>query len=336
MDLFIPEVAYINPQALKHPLGNEAYQYLKSLGVPIIESNRVSIDTDSPVKNYVKAKKTILLTVSKQKKLQQCKPSADYQFALSSSCPGHCEYCYLQTTQGEKPYMRLFVNIEEILENIQEYIDGNKPNITTFEAASITDPVGLDHITRALEKCITYFGESSHGRLRLVTKFDHVDPYLKLPHNGHTTFRFTINTQWVIKNFEHHTSSAHERVEGAKKIAHANYPLGFIIAPIMLYDHWEKDYKDLLEELSLALKDYEKPIGFELIQHRFTSKAKDLILQRFPNTKLNLDEESRKLKWGPYGQFKYVYPKEKSDYMRDYLTGLIKDLFPNGRIEYFT
>lgn len=334
--LFIPDKAFIDPRILEYEVGRFAKSQLENLNVPIVESRKVLIEGQTPSENYAKAKKTIYLTVTKVKKLRPCRPSADYQFALSSSCPGHCEYCYLQTTQGEKPFMRVFVNIDEILEVIQDHIDDNLPNITTFESGSITDPIALEHLTGNLKRCIEYFGESENGKLRVVTKYNNVDSFLNIKHNNHTKFRFSINTKYVIDKFEHNTSSFPERIEAARKIAEAGYPIGFLIAPIMIYDNWIADYKELLEQLKFELGDYNKKITFELIQHRFTARAKELILTRFPKTQLDMDEENRQLKWGPYGKFKYVYPKEKSSEMKEYISNLIMDNFSNAEIEYFT
>lgn len=336
MKLFIPDIAYIDPKILKCDAGKKVMEYLESLKVPIIKSKKVVIDCGSPEKNYAMAKKTILFTTNSQKKLVSCRPSADYQFSLSSSCPANCEYCYLQTTQGEKPFMKVFLNIEEILEVIQTYIDNNIQSITTFECASITDPVALEHLSGNLKKCIEFFGGSSNGRLRLVTKFDDVDGFLKLKHNKHTKFRFTLNTPYVISNFEHNTSSYEERIGAVKKIADAGYPIGFIIAPIMIYDNWKEEYKELFERLKIALADYNEEISFELIQHRFTKAAKELIVQRFKNTKLDLNEEMRQLKWGPYGKFKFVYRKVDSDDIKNYISELINNNFQQAVIEYFT
>ena len=336
MKLFIPDVAYIDPKILKYSSGKKVVEYLEKLKVPIINSKKVLIDSGCPEKNYAIAKKTILFTTNGQKKLVSCRPSADYQFSLSSSCPANCEYCYLQTTQGETPFMKVFLNIEEILEVIQSYIDNNMPNITFFECASITDPIALEHLSGNLKKCIEYFGQCSNGRLRLVTKFDDVDSLLKLKHNKHTKFRFTLNSRYVINNFEHNTSSFQERIDAVKKISGAGYPIGFIIAPIMLYDNWKEEYKELFARLKLALQDYQDEISFELIQHRFTKAAKELIVQRFKNTKLDLREETRQLKWGPYGKFKYVYKKPDSEDMKSYISQLINDNFSNAIIEYFT
>ncbi len=336
MRLFIPDQAFINPTSLQYDVGQFAKKQLEKYNVPMIETRKVLIEGKSPSDNYVKAKKTIYLTTTKVKKLRTCKPSADYQFALTSSCPGHCEYCYLQTTQGEKPFMRVFVNIEEILEVIQVHIDNNLPNITTFESGSITDPIALEHLTGNLKRCVEFFANSDKGRLRIVTKYNNVDSFLNIKHNKHTKFRFSINSKYVINQFEHNTSSFHERIEAARKIARANYPIGFIIAPIMIYENWKDDYKELIERLKSELGDYQEQITFELIQHRFTATAKELILTRFPKSKLDMVEDNRQLKWGPYGKFKYVYPKDESSEMKEYISQLILSNFSNASIEYFT
>ncbi|GIM28921.1 spore photoproduct lyase [Clostridium polyendosporum] len=336
MKLFIPDIAYIDPRSLKYPAGKSVKEYLDKLNIPIINSRKVVIEGKSPQQNYAKAKRTVYITINLEKKLKSCKPSSDYQFSLSSSCPGHCEYCYLQTTQGEKPFMKVFVNIEDILSVIQQHIEINLPNITSFECGSITDPVALEHLTGNLKKCIEFFGSSNNGRLRVITKFDNVDSFLNINHNKHTKFRFSINTRDVINKFEHNTSTFEERISAAKKIATAGYPIGFIVAPIMIYDSWKDDYKELIHRLKVELEGYNDEISFELIQHRFTSTAKELILTRFPDTQLDMNEEARQLKWGPYGKFKYVYPKEKSSEIKEYISELIKTNFKNSIIEYFT
>ncbi|MBZ9687548.1 hypothetical protein G9F72_014545 [Clostridium estertheticum] len=54
------------------------------------------------------------------------------------------------------------------------------------------------------------------------------------------------------------------------------------------------------------------------------------------NTVLDLNEEARQLKWGPYGKFKYVYKKSDSTDMNNYISDLINNNFHGAIIEYFT
>ncbi|TCK98489.1 spore photoproduct lyase [Natranaerovirga hydrolytica] len=336
MNRFIPDKAYINPKALDYDKGIAIKNTLESLGVPIILSRSVKIDEETVQKKYIQSKKTIYVTLNNQKKLQPCRPSADYMFHLSSSCPAHCEYCYLQTTQGEKPFLKLFVNLEDIFNVIDNYIQLKPSDYTYFEAGSLTDPIALEHLSDNLKDGIEYFGKSNQGRLRVVSKYDYVDGFLDIQHHNHTKFRFSMNAQYVIDTFEHHTSNFEERILAASKIADAGYPIGFIIAPIMVFDGWKEGYDHLFKELSLKLKDYKKEITFELIQHRYTQTAKELILERFPKTSLDMDEATRQLKWGPYGKFKYVYLKEVSSDMKAFMIDSINKYFNNAVIEYFT
>jgi spore photoproduct lyase len=77
-------------------------------------------------------------------------------------------------------------------------------------------------------------------------------------------------------------------------------------------------------------------LTFELIQHRFTKPAKKVIQERYPNTKLEMDEEKRKYKWGRYGIGKYVYQKDDVEVLEETIRGYIYEYFPDAEIQYFT
>ncbi|MGQ0519457.1 spore photoproduct lyase family protein, partial [Bacillus sp. D-CC] len=53
------------------------------------------------------------------------------------------------------------------------------------------------------------------------------------------------NSRYVIKNFEPGTSPFEERIEAARKVAGAGYPLGFIVAPLYMHEGWEEGYREL-------------------------------------------------------------------------------------------
>ncbi|HCF53397.1 MAG TPA: spore photoproduct lyase, partial [Bacillus sp. (in: Bacteria)] len=184
---------------------------------------------------------------------------------------GHCHYCYLQTTMGSKPYIRTYVNVEEILDAADKYMKERAPEVTRFEASCTSDIVGIDYLTHTLKRAIEHFGESEYGKLRFVTKFHHVDHLLDAKHNGKTRFRFSVNADYVIKNFEPGTSPLAKRIEAAGKVARAGYPLGFIVAPIYLHEGWKEGYYHMFERLNAELPlDARDDITFEFIQHRFT------------------------------------------------------------------
>ncbi|WP_406945225.1 spore photoproduct lyase [Halobacillus sp. SY10] len=338
---FVPELVYIEPRALEYPLGRELKEKFEKMGIEIRETtshNQVrNLPGENDFQKYRIAKSTLVVGVRKTLKFDTSKPSAEYAIPLATGCMGHCHYCYLQTTMGSKPYIRTYVNVEEVFDAAEQYMKERAPEETRFEASCTSDIVGIDHLTHSLKRAIEYFGESEHGRLRFVTKFAHVDHLLDAKHNGRTRFRFSMNADYVIKYLEPGTSRLDDRIEAAAKVAKAGYPLGFIIAPIYLYEDWKEGYRILFEKLQDKLPDYAtKDLTFELIQHRFTKPAKRVIQKNYPMTKLEMDEEKRKYKWGKYGIGKYVYQKDEQEEMKNVLGGYINQYFPEASLEYFT
>ncbi|SFQ29252.1 spore photoproduct lyase [Salibacterium halotolerans] len=338
---FVPELVYVEPRALEYPLGKELKQKFENMGIEIRHTtshNQVrNLPGDNHFQRYRTAKSTLVIGIRKTLKFDTSKPSAEYAIPFVTGCMGHCHYCYLQTTMGDKPYIRTYVNVDEILESAEEYMQQRAPEPTRFEASCTSDVVGVDHLTHTLKQAIEYFGKTEHGQLRFVTKFAHIDHLLDAEHNGRTRFRFSINSDYVIKYFEPGTSRLHERIEAAVKAARAGYPLGFIIAPIYLHEGWKEGYREMMEKLNKALPaDARKDLTFEMIQHRFTKPAKRVIQKNYPMTKLELDESKRKWKWGRYGIGKYVYTNEEQEDMKDTIGSYIASYFPEASLDYFT
>ena len=93
----------------------------------------------------------------------------------------------------------------------------------------------------------------------------------------------------------------------------------------------------MFERLDAELPaDAREDITFEFIQHRFTKTAKNVIEKNYPKTKLNLDESTRRLKWGKYGIGKYIYQKDEEEEIKDKLHSYMDKFFPHSKLEYFT
>lgn len=337
---YIPKRAYFEPDALEYPLGQKIYKTLSELNVPIKKTtshNRVTgIPGKTPQEQYLEGKNTLVVGVRKGKDFQTCKPSAHYQLPITTSCPGKCEYCYLNTTLGKKPYLRVYVNLDEILAKTKEYIKERLPETTIFEGAATSDPLPTEPYTNSLAKTIEFFSTQEHARFRFVTKFTNVDSLLNIDHRGHTRFRFSLNSDTIINDYEHSTPNLKERIKAASKVSRAQYPLGFIIGPIMLYENYQKEYIDLFEELHDSLDpNIFDTLAFEFITHRFTKKAKNQILDIFPQTTLPMDEEERQFKYGQFGYGKYIYPKENMRELKDFFENLHRKYFPGSEKTYF-
>jgi spore photoproduct lyase len=331
---------FFEQDAMDYPLGKKLYSDFKRDGFQIEflrSHNRVTgIPGKTPSEAFSQGKNTLVVGVRRTLDFASCKPSAHYQIPLVTGCGGMCEYCYLNTQMGKKPYTRIYVNIDDILTRANNYIEERKPEITFFEAAATSDPIAVEPYTGTIAKAIDFFSALEYGRLRLVTKFSFVDSLLELNHKKHTRIRFSINTNSVIKDFEHRTPKLSERLRGLSEVLAHGYPGGVIIAPVILQGEWEKNYTAMLEEMRDEFNHIENiDLHFEVISHRFTRRARKNITEVFPNTKLPMNEETdRRFQYGQFGYGKFVYTKEKIEQMKDFFYNTIHELFPGAVIDY--
>lgn len=273
-----------------------------------------------------------------------CRPSAHFQLPLTTGCPGQCTYCYLHTTLGRNPYIRVYVNIDEILQKAQEYIKQRLPERSVFEGSATSDPLAVEHFTGSLARAIYFFAQQKQGYFRFATKQTAVKSLLALQHSKKTRIRFSLNVPYVVQKFEAYVPTVEERIKAAVSLRESGYPVGFLIAPILIFPGWEEQYSSLIKEIS---RQWEQcfaarllpPVpgadpSFELITHRFTHRAKKNILDLFPDNDLPLEESERKFKYGQFGYGKYVYPEEKYNDIKEVFYPLIGRLFPRGEVEY--
>ena len=338
--MFKPKRVLFEKGTLDTEVGQNIYNMIKddkNIEVIKLTSNKIkgNIPGENLFEQYREGKETMVVSYKKSLKFQTCKPSANYQLPLVSGCMGRCEYCYLNTQLGDKPYIRVFVNIDDILKKAKEYIDERSPAVTIFEGAATSDPIPLEPYTHSLRKTIEFMGAEEKARFRFVTKYNDVDSLLDANHNNHTEIRFSINTPKIIDIYEHYTASASKRIEAAVKVANAGYQIGFIIAPVFLYENWKDEYRDLIKSIKEKLpKDFNQSIIFEVISHRYTTKAKNRINEIYPETTLPMNDDDRKFKYGQFGYGKYVYSKEELDDMKDFFKKEIKEIFPDSFIKY--
>ena len=341
-DLYFPKRVIFEEGTLEYPLGKRLRGLFEETGTDISHIDAGGRVTGiprgkTPQESFRHGKETMVVARKKSMKLQTCKPSAHYQFPLVTSCPGKCQYCYLQTRFPKKPYIKVYVNVDEILNNTLNYIDERRPETTRFEVSSTSDPVAVEHLTGSLFQAIQFFAGQEYGLLRFVTKFHHVESLLAAEHRGRTRIRFSINTDRVISDYEHGTSPLDRRLEAAEKVAAAGYPLGLMIAPIVIYDGWQEDYLDLIDRLAHRFPppaSKAADLTFELVTHRYTEKAKEVILERFPSTSLPMDKGERRFKYGQFGYGKWVYPKDVYTEVEAVLVKAIETRLPEARLLY--
>lgn len=344
--------AFFEPAALEHDLGRRLHTQLTKLLPEVrVLPPRGRVPVCCPPGDiagaYRAAKRTLVVAVRRNLTFQRCRPSADWQLPLVTSCPGLCAYCYLQTTLGPHPYIRVYVNVDEILAKAAEYAataataasgDGRA---TVFEAAATGDPIAVEPLTGALTRAVEFFGRDGRTLLRVVTKFGSVEPLLAAEHRGRTRVRFSINTPSVVRRWEAGTATIAARLAAAAAVARAGYPIGLMIAPVLAYPGWREEYAELAESVAATVAAGDvargadgKGLTFEVVTHRFTARARDLILSRHAGAGLPMSEEGRRYRIGQFGYGKWVYDTGQMNEVKEFMADLICRHFPGAALEY--
>ncbi|WP_240699276.1 spore photoproduct lyase family protein [Spirosoma sordidisoli] len=363
--LWMPKRVVFTADALKEPFGQAMHDRISALGLPIdiAQNNRITGLRGADERETYRLAKNTLAVVNAPAgafKFQPIPPSADWQMNLAEGCPAHCQYCYLAGSLSGPPVVKAFANLPKLLAHTATYegtyppnrtwqnsadgTAGNRP--TTFEVSCYTDVLGIEHLTGSLAECIRYFGTREQSQLRFVTKYGQVDSLIDLPHHGQTRARVSLNADSIARRIEGGTASVEARLQAIRQLAlpraqgGGGYPIGLVIAPIMPIPDWQQHYTALLDRMQelLTWPAHYGPIDMnvEFISHRFTPGSKDVLLQWYPNTSLDMDEATRAEKRNKFGGTKYVYRPDDMRAMKAFFYTEWQKRFPNAPILYWT
>ena len=344
--LWLPKRVLFTPAALDEEYGQQilARATALNLDVELLKSNRLTgLRGDDERATYRTAKTTLAVVNAPAGalRLQPTPPSADYQLNLAEGCPAHCQYCYLAGSLSGPPVVRAFANLPRLLENTQAYERADRP--VSFEASCYTDVLGIEHLTGALAETVRYFAGREGTRLRFVSKYDHVDSLLGLPHQGHTRARASLNAEPLARQLEGGTASIEARIQALRRLAlpvaqgGGGYPVGVVLAPIMPLPDWRQHYGELFDRLHAALSDVPGlDLTVEFITHRFTPGSKEVLLGWYPNTSLDLEESTRAVKRNKFGGLKYVYDLPTMKELKAWFYAEWQRRFPAAPVQYWT
>ncbi len=352
---WIPKHVQITRAAQDQPHTAEIIRRCEAAGVDdilLLPGDRLTgLRGDSERETYARAKSTLAVVVAPPSALkpQPIPPSADWRIDLARGCPAHCQYCYLAGSLTGPPVTRVYANLDQVLAGVGTHAGRGTVTSgtverghegTTFEMSCYTDPLGIERVTGSLAAAIARVGSGEFGddvQLRFTTKFDDVGELLTLDHRGRTRVRFSVNSTEVAHRFEGGTARMPARLTAMGAMARAGYPVGLTIAPIMPIGDWRAGYGALLDDVAATLAGVgDVDLTAEIITHRFTPASKEVLLGWYPNTRLEMDEESRTEKRSKFGGVKFVYPKATMTEMRTWFTTELERRLPGARLLYWT
>lgn len=332
--MFIPDAIFYEEKVYEYELGKKILNNYKNQNIPmlVIENhNNIEQMRKKQNKEFPYIKRNLIIGTRKTHKYTENHKVSNFLVPYTSSgCTAMCMYCYLVCNYNKCAYLRLFVNREYMLDKIKKTANKFEKNMT-FEIGSNSDLILENTITGNLEWTIENFKNTEKGMLTFPTKFDMVDPILKLNHNKKIIVRMSLNPEEIINKIEFGTSRLNGRIEAINKLVEAGYIVGILVAPIILVDNWKILYNELLKQLkeSLSIKA-KKEVFFELIFMTYSYVHNAINQEAFPNA-INL--YNKEIMTGR-GKGKYMYKPLVKEEAKKYMEDLMHKYFPNNEIKY--
>ncbi len=327
------DAVYYEPATLDYELGQILKKkYQSSPWIEIESHNRITELSSMQNEYFPKLKEHLILGVRKTHKYVENHKVSDWLVPYTSSgCRAMCLYCYLVCNYNKCSYLRLFVNREQMLQRLLKFESTRPPQ--TFEIGSNSDLVLENKVTGNLSWTIEEFARKGRGKLTFPTKFDMIEPLLDLEHKGKTIFRMSVNPDEIIRKVEYGTSSLPERIKALNQMADAGYPVGLLIAPVILLPNWRQMYDQLILDLADQLSNKVKSTGFiEIILMTYSFVHNAINSEAFPNAISIFDRE---LMTGR-GRGKYSYKESARKEAEVFLLETIQKKLPGMKILYIS
>lgn len=329
-----PEKIFYEPDVENYTQGRELLaKYSNRPSVKIESHNNIPELRQKPNSAFSELKNYLILGVRKTHKYSENYKVSDYLVPYTSSgCSASCLYCYLVCNYNKCSYLRIFVNREQMLDKLIKFSKKAEKDLC-FEIGSNSDLILENTITKNLEYTIPEFARRGKGFLTFPSKFSAVTPLLDLDHKGKTIFRMSVNPEYVINTIEKGTASLKNRISALNQMCDAGYPVGLLIAPVVLYENWENDYANLISRLADDLSEKVRNTGFiEIILMTYSYIHNAINTEAFPDAPSLYNKQTMTGR----GRGKYCYKNNIRDECEQFIRNEVENNLPNMRIWYIS
>ncbi len=165
------------------------------------------------------------------------------------SCGFDCSYCSIQSFYNEDRVV-FDKDYKKKLEAIK--LDPNE--IYHIGTGQSSDSLMWGNRYGLLDALVEFAKKNKNVILEMKTKSDRIEYFLENEIPPNIICTWSLNPQKIIDNEEHLTASLDERIKAAKKLHDKGILVGFHFHPMIFYEGWEKEYKEICDRL---LKEFE-------------------------------------------------------------------------------
>lgn len=200
------------------------------------------------------------------------------------NCPMDCSYCILQAYFNDSS-VRVFVNLEEKLEDIGNCLDQNKKRIFRLGTGEFTDSLALDPYTGWTRFLPSFIKHRQNALLEFKTKTNSIKGLLASENRDRIVVSWSVNSPFIAAREEHGAPGVRTRLEAARACQEAGFVVGFHFDPIIEHSEWERYYLETIEMLK-ELIDPTRVIWVSLGCLRYMPGLKPIIRKRHKGSQI--------------------------------------------------
>jgi spore photoproduct lyase len=317
LNTFSPEAIYIEKGAENYALSKSVLERFPQ--VPITKNacrktilNEINETKADP---FGASKKVLFLSKFEGSFLKKCPGISPgmvccnyYIVNLTSNCIYDCSYCVLQDFLENNPILQAFVNLEDVLSELDSVFAAYPERTFRVGTGEIADSLALDDVIPHTDLLVPFFNRQKNAVLELKTKSACINNLLKHdPKN--VVISWSVNPAEIVDSEEKGTANLDSRIKAAKLCQDNGYKVGFHFDPIIIFPGWETAYKELTDTIfnSLRIENIE---WISLGSFRYRTNLKKVIKQRHPETILFNSEHVP----SEDGKFRYLRPIRNKAY----------------------
>jgi spore photoproduct lyase len=221
---------------------------------------------------------------------------------IGTNCPLDCSYCILQAYFNQ-PSLRVFVNLEQKLQEIGSYLDLHSHRIFRIGTGEFTDSLALDRYAGWSRSLPEFLRERRNAVLEFKTKTDQIEGLLCSKVRDKIIVSWSLNSLYISRNEEHGAPGIRKRLEAARACQKEGFVVGFHFDPIIQHPGWKESYLKTLEMMD-ATVDPKRVIWISMGCFRYMPHLKNIIRLRHPRSHI-LDGEFVR---GLDGKMRYFKP----------------------------
>ena len=204
--------------------------------------------------------------------------------SFGHGCLYNCSYCYMKRHKPEG--LDIATNTESILTEINNhafFATVDKPNQTHPEFITYDISCNEDFALHAKyhewQKIFGFFKDHPIAMGSFATKYVNYKLCTYNPEKK-IRIRFSLMPEKIRLILEPNTSSIYERICAIPRFIDAGYEVHLNFSPVVVYDGWLNDYKELFQDLTTIPEEYRNEILAEVI---FLTHNKDKHLYNIEN-----------------------------------------------------